>query len=173
MESNRDILKAPQNPPLAIEPADKEWGVGISGLTEEPSPFPRVNKLLRWLKDTDSTCDSKRALIVTECFEKYAAYPQNVKWAMTLREVLSRYDIKIWPDELLVGELVAPPNGAPVYPEFSIDWLVAEFEQRPMEDRKNDRYVISEQVKRDICEIAPKWKGKTVSEAGIDRKSVV
>jgi formate C-acetyltransferase len=167
MESNVDILKAPQNPPLAIEPYDKEWGVGVSGLTEEPSPFPRVNKLLRWLKDTDSTCDSQRAMIVTECFEKYAACPQNVKWAKTLREVLSRYEIKIWPDELLVGELVAPPNGAPVYPEFSIDWLVNEFDQRPMENRKNDRYVISKRVQQEIRDLAPKWKNRTVSEAGI------
>ncbi|MDR0817538.1 MAG: formate C-acetyltransferase/glycerol dehydratase family glycyl radical enzyme [Clostridiales Family XIII bacterium] len=167
MESNTDILKAPQNPPLAIEPYDKEWGVGVSGLTEEPSPFPRVNKLLRWLKETDSTCDSQRALIVTECFEKYAAYPQNVKWAMTLREVLTRYEINIWPDELLVGELVAPPNGAPVYPEFSIDWLINEFDQRPMENRKNDRYVISKKIQQDIRTLAPKWKNKTVSEASI------
>ena len=167
METSVDILKAPQNPPLAIEPWDKEWGVGISGLAEEPSPFPRVNKILKRLKETDSTCNTQRAKIVTEGFEKYAAHPQNVKWALTLRDVLYRYEIAIWPDELLVGELVAPPNGAPVYPEFSIDWLMDEFENRPMENRKNDRYVISDQAKKDIADITPRWKGKTVSEAGI------
>ena len=167
METNIDILKAPQNPPLAIEPWDKEWGVGISGLTEEPSPFPRVNKILKRLKETDSTCDTQRAKIVTEGFEKYAEHPQNVKWALTLRDVLYQYKIAIWPDELIVGELVAPPNGAPVYPEFSIDWLVDEFENRPMENRKNDRYVVSEQAKKDVADIAPRWKGKTVSEAGL------
>jgi formate C-acetyltransferase len=167
MKTNTDIFKAPQNPPLAIEPWDKEWGVGISGLTAEPSPFPRVNKILKRLKETDSTCDTQRAKIVTEGFEKYVRYPQNVKWALALRDVLYKYEIAIWPDELLVGELAAPPNGAPVYPEFSIDWLVDEFENRPMENRRNDRYVISEQTKMDIADIAPKWKGKTVSEAAI------
>jgi len=171
MEADKDVFKAPQNPPSAIEPLDKEWGVGISGLTEDPSPFPRVNRLLAWLKETDSTCDAFRAKVVTDGFERYAAYPQNIKWALTLRDVLAGYPIRIWPDELLVGELVAPPNGAPVYPEFSIDWLVDEFENRPMENRKNDRYVISDEVKRDIKNIAPKWKGKTVSEAAIARYS--
>ena len=34
--------------PLAIEPFDKEWGVGVSGMTENPSPFPRINEMLRW-----------------------------------------------------------------------------------------------------------------------------
>jgi formate C-acetyltransferase len=151
--------------PLAIEPYDKEWGVGVSGLTEEPSPFPRINRLLKWLKNLDSTADAQRALIFTECYEKYAAYPQNIKIALTLRELYNRVKINIWPDELIVGELAAPPNSAPIYPEFSIDWLAEEFTLRPMENRTNDRYVISDEVKKAVYEIQPKWKNKTVSEA--------
>ncbi len=152
-------------PPLSIEPYDREWGVGVSGLDENPSPFPRINRMLKWLKDLHSTADSQRAVIVTECFEKYAAYPQNIKWALTMREICERVDIHIWPEELIAGELAAAPNGAPIYPEFSIDWLVDEFENRPMEDRRNDRYVIAEKVKKDIFNIQPYWKNKTVSEA--------
>jgi formate C-acetyltransferase len=151
--------------PLAIEPYDKEWGVGVSGLTDEPSPFPRINRLLKWLKNLDSTADAQRALILTDCYEKYAAYPQNIKIAMTLRELYNKVQINIWPDELLVGELAAPPNSAPIYPEFSIDWLIEEFELRPMEKRTNDRYVISDEVKKAVYNIQPKWKNKTVSEA--------
>lgn len=153
------------NEPLAIEPYDKEWGVGVSGLTENPSPFPRINRMLKWIKELDSTADSQRALIVTECFEKYAMYPQNIKWALTLREIFQRVDIHIWPEELIVGELAAPPNSAPIYPEFSIDWLVDEFKNKPMESRRNDRYVIDEKVKEDIIGIQSYWKNKTVSEA--------
>ena len=33
--------------PLAIEPFDKEWGVGLSGNTPEPSPFARINNILK------------------------------------------------------------------------------------------------------------------------------
>jgi formate C-acetyltransferase len=160
-------MDAKQSPPLAIEPWDREWGVGISGLTACPSPFPRVNRLLKWLKDTDSGCDAVRARVVTEGFETYAACPQNIKWALTLRDLLSEYPVRIWPDELLVGELAAPPNHAPVYPEFSIDWLIEEFDERPMEERRNDRYVISTETKDAIRELAPKWKGRTVSEAAL------
>lgn len=153
--------------PLAIEPFDKEWGVGISGLTENPSPFPRINRMLKWVKGIDSTADSQRAMIVTECDKKYAMYPQNIKWALTLKELYERVEIHIWPDELIVGELCAPPNSAPVYPEFAIDWLVDEFKYRPMEQRKNDRYVVSQKVQDDIFSIQDYWKGKTVSERAI------
>jgi len=151
--------------PAAIEPFDKEWGVGVSGLTEEPSPFPRINRMLKWVKNIDSTADSERAKIFTECYEKFAMYPQNIKCAMTLREVFRRVPINIWPGELIVGELSAPPNSAPIYPEFSVDWLVEEITERPMELRRNDRYVISEEVKKDILDLQKAWKGKTVSEA--------
>lgn len=151
--------------PLAIEPYDKVWGVGVSGLTENPSPFPRINRALKWLKNLDSTADSQRALIVTECYEKYAAYPQIIKCALTMREILQRVDIHIWPEELIVGELAAPPNSAPVYPEFSIEWLCDEIVNKPMDQRKNDRYIIDEKTKQDLLGIRSYWKNKTVSEA--------
>ena len=31
---------------LAIEPFDREWGVGLSGNTPDPSPFDRINRIL-------------------------------------------------------------------------------------------------------------------------------
>ena len=151
--------------PLAIEPYDREWGVGVSGMTENPSPFPRINRMLKWLKETDSTADSQRARIITEAYQKYEMYPQNIKCAMALRDVLEGVDVRIWPGELIVGELAAPPNSAPIYPEFSVDWLIDEFDNRPMENRTNDRYVVSKEVQDDIRAIQPYWKGKTLSEA--------
>ena len=128
-----------QMPPLAVEPLDREWGVGVSGLTEEPSPFPRINRMLRWVNSLDSTADDQRAKIVTECYDKYAAYTPALRWALTLRELYEKVDIHIWPEELIVGELAAKPNSAPLYPEFSVDWLADEFLYRPMEERTNDR----------------------------------
>ena len=41
MIDERYVNKGP-DAPLAIEPYDRVWGVGISGLTENPSPFPRI-----------------------------------------------------------------------------------------------------------------------------------
>ena len=151
--------------PQAVEPVDKVWPVGVSGLTEDPSPFPRVNRLLKWTKERDSTADSQRALIVTEGYKKYAMYPANVKWGLILRDIFTKVDIHIWPDELIVGELAAAPCGAPIYPEFSMDWLCREFENDVMEARTNDRYVVSQQVKDDILSIEDFWKGKTLGEA--------
>ncbi len=165
MDKYTDKLMNDQRAPLAIEPFDKCWGVGVSGLTKDPSPFPRINRLLEWTKNIPSTADSQRAVIVTEGFKKYAQYPQNIKWALCLRDVLQKVDIHIWPDELIVGELAAPPNSAPVYPEFSIDWLCDEMVSAPLEDRGNDRYEIDEKTREAIFSIQADWKNRTVSEA--------
>ena len=151
--------------PLAIEPYDKEWGVGVSGMTDEPSPFPRVNRLLKWTKERESAADSQRAILVTEGYKKYAMYPANVMWAMILRDIFQKVRINIWPEELIVGELAAEPCSAPIYPEFSMDWVCREFESNVMEGRTNDRYVISEDVKNDILGLEGFWKNRTVSEA--------
>lgn len=151
--------------PLPIEPFDKVWAVGESGLMEDPSPFPRINRLLKWTKERDSTADSQRALIVTEGYKKYAMYPANVKWGLILRDIFTNVSINIWPDELIVGELAAEPCSAPIYPEFSMDWLCDEFKNNVMEARTNDRYVISQQVKDDIIGISDFWKNKTLGEA--------
>ncbi|MDR0905511.1 MAG: pyruvate formate lyase family protein, partial [Oscillospiraceae bacterium] len=151
--------------PLAIEPFDRVWGVGISGLTEDPSPFPRINDMLRRNKETPSTADAHRGIIVTEAFKKYAQYPQNIKWALALRDVLMNVPVAIHEGELIVGELAAPPNSAPIYPEFSIDWLCNEIRNKPLDERKNDRYIIDDETKKGILSIADFWKGKTVSEA--------
>jgi formate C-acetyltransferase len=122
--------------------------------------------MLDWVNNMDSTADDQRAKIVTECYDKYAACTPALRWALTLRELYERLEIHIWPEELIVGELAAKPNSAPLYPEFSVDWLADEFLYRPMEERTNDRYVISEEVKRTVFDLLqPFWKGKTVSEA--------
>ena len=151
--------------PLAIEPYDKEWGVGVSAIEENPSPFPRINNILKWLKERDFTADSQRAVIYTEgYFKKYSAYPQILKCAMTYRDVLQQVKINIWPDELIVGELAAPAKSAPVYPEFSIDWLCDEMTNSPLELRRNDRYVIDEDTKKALFDIQKYWKGNTLEE---------
>jgi formate C-acetyltransferase len=155
------------NTPLPIEPYDKEWGIGVSALCAEPSPFARVNAALKWTKERPSSASSERAVIVTECFQKYSSDAVNIKWAKTLKAVLERVTINIWQGELIVGELAAPPNAAPVYPEFVIDWLCDEMINSPLDKRLNDRYEIDDKTKADLLSIQSYWKGKTTSEATV------
>ena len=154
------ITKA--NRPEAIEPYDKVWGVGVSGLDENISPFPRVNKMLEKTKNATSMVDTQRAVILTEAYEKYKADPQIIKVAKAFRDIVSKVDIRIEEDELIVGEIAAPAWHAPLYPDFSIRWLRQEMDDTSIPDfsqRANDAYVVTEEVREVIREIYPKWDG--------------
>ena len=152
--------------PLPIEPYDKVWGVGVNGTEKNPSPFPRINRLIQFQREGKfpymGTVDAQRALIVTEGYKKYAAYPQNIKWAMILRDIFQKVDIHIYPDELIAGEMAAPANAAPVYPEFSYDWICHEIREKPMDQRKNDKYYMTEETKQQLLSIEKDWENRTV-----------
>lgn len=61
-----------------------------------------------------------------------------------------------------MGSTTIAPRGCQTYPEFSFDWLEAEFET--VEHRKADPFYISEKTKEDLREVHKYWKGKTTSE---------
>ena len=155
-----------QNRPCAIEPYDKEWGVGVSGLDEDVSPFPRINEMLRKTKSAHRTADAQRMLIVTEAFKKYVADAQAIKIAKMLRDVVSNVDIYIDGEELIVGEAAAPAWAAPLYPEHSIRWLKEEFDNFDLSQRRNDKYYVSDDVKQAVADVQEFWDGKNV-ECGI------
>jgi pyruvate formate-lyase/glycerol dehydratase family glycyl radical enzyme len=150
--------------PCGLEPYDKEWGVGTSGMVANPSPFPRVNKLLENCFATAFTVDHQRACLVTEAYRKYEGESQVLKCAKTLADVLRQVDIHIYPEELIVGEIGAPFKSAPIFPEFSFDWIADELKHFPWKDRPHDQYDISDESARRLLELEEYWKGKTIAD---------
>jgi hypothetical protein len=90
--------------PLPVEPFDKEWGVGISGNTPEPSPFGRINRILAITqKTTNGFVSPDRAELVTEAYKQHRGEPQILKCAYGFANVLDHTPIYIFPHELIVG----------------------------------------------------------------------
>ena len=83
--------------------------------------------------------------------------------------MLDRISISILDGELIVGNAGACPKHGPVFPEFSIDWMVDEMENFPFENRPHDRYQVSEQCKKDLKQIHTHWHGKTISDKVLDQ----
>lgn len=159
------------NRPCAIEPFDKEWGVGVSGLDENISPFPRINRMLEKAKSVDCrNADVQRLNIVTEAYDKYQKDSQIIKMAKTLRDILTKVDINIGKDEIIVGEIAAPAWSAPLYPEFSWKWFKTEMDAAESGDlpdfdkRHNDKYFLSPEVRKRILETQDFWDGKSIED---------
>ncbi len=124
--------------PLAIEPYDREWGVGVSGLADEKSPFPRINRLHEWVRTKNHSVDPKRGQIVTESYKKYENDSVQMRCAKTLSDILHQCDIFMYDDELIAGDIAAPACECGIYPEYGMDWIIDEFHNWPMDQRPND-----------------------------------
>ncbi|MGI6220473.1 MAG: glycyl radical protein [Coriobacteriales bacterium] len=156
------------NRPEAIEPYDKVWGVGVSGLDEEISPFPRINRMLERAKSAKSRIDTQRMEIITESYKKSKGQPQIKRVAQGFHDIIEKCDVRVGDDEIILGEIAAPAFAAPIYPEFSINFMIEEMdaidrgEAVPFEERNNDKYYITDEQKAKIRELAPAWDNETV-----------
>ena len=102
MESTLTYKTAVKVEPLPSEPFDKEWGVGISGNTPEPSPFPRINRILHnTAKTTNGFVAPDRAVLVTEAYKKNPGAPQIIKCAEGMANVLRQCHMETVADNTL------------------------------------------------------------------------
>ncbi len=152
---------------------EDSWGVGVSGVVSQPSPYPRINKLRDWwIDECPFTVDSQRALLVTEAYQKYENEPQQIKVAQAFANVLRNLNIQITEDQLLVGDMGAPPKSCAIYPEFSYDWIVNELTGNGvpvLRERPNNVYDYDDKTRDELLGIADYWKGKTVSDVFPER----
>ena len=157
--------------PCGIVPFDKDWGTGYNSWEENPSPFPRVNRLKKFVDDYPFTVDHERAYLVTQAHKKHSDKPQIIRCAKALAHVLENFTIHILRDELIIGEMGAPIKSAPIFPEFSLDWILDEMKNHPWNKRLHDKYTISKKSEAKLKGIASFWKGNTVEETVIARMS--
>ncbi|MDD3347165.1 formate C-acetyltransferase/glycerol dehydratase family glycyl radical enzyme [Oscillibacter sp.] len=116
------------------------------------------------LAQTPEIC-SERARIVTEAYEQFQDLPAALLRARTLEKILREMSIWIADDELIVGNQASMAKGTPVFPEFSVDWIMRELDQFEM--RRSSKYKLSAENKAVLKEVLPKWKGRTVKERAL------
>jgi formate C-acetyltransferase len=149
---------------------EDSWGVGVSGVVDDPSPYARINALRNWyLDDCPYTVDAERALLVTEAYQQFADEPQLIKVAKAFAHILRNVRLQITPGQLLVGDSAAPPKACPIYPEFSYGWIANELEKRPVRERPHNRYDYSDETERALLGITDYWRGRTLSDAMLAR----
>ena len=154
--------------PLAVEPFDKEWGVGLSGNTPEPSPFPRINNILKvTARTTNGFVSPERAELVTEAYKAHPGESQEVKCAYGIANVLENTPLYIYDDELIVGGLGCDKKGAPVHPEFGLNWVCNEMRDGLMdysEQRTHDYFSYTPETQRRLEALEDFWKNRCVED---------
>ncbi len=123
---------------------------------------PRIGKLIADLYENMPQIETERAVLLTESYQKTEDLPIIKRRALAFAHILKRIPITIRPGELIVGSATKAPRSCQVFPEYSYEWLEAEFDT--IEKRSADPFYISEENKEILRKIYPYWKGKTTSE---------
>ena len=122
----------------------------------------RIDRLVSNLFAKMPEIESARARLITESYRETENEPMIMRRARAFAHILENIPIIIRDDELVVGSSTIAPRGCQTYPEFSYEWLEAEFDT--VATRSADPFYISEEAKREIREADRYWKGKTTSE---------
>lgn len=122
----------------------------------------RIPKLVENLYAKMPEIESARAVLITESYRQTENEPMIIRRAKAFQHILENIPIIIRDLELIVGSTTIAPRGCQTYPEFSYEWLEAEFDT--VETRSADPFYISEQTKKELKAANAYWKGKTTSE---------
>ena len=128
----------------------------------EISKSERISKLIDHMLAKMPEIESARAKLLTQSYKETEGEPIITRRAKAFYHILENIPIIIRENELIVGSTTIAPRSCQTYPEFSFEWLEAEFDT--VETRSADPFYISEKTKEELREIHKYWKGKTTSE---------
>ncbi|PHV70267.1 formate C-acetyltransferase/glycerol dehydratase family glycyl radical enzyme [Sporanaerobium hydrogeniformans] len=122
----------------------------------------RIEKLKEDLFANMPVIEADRAILLTESYKQTEHEPIIMRRAKAFAHILKNIPITIRDNELIVGSSTKAPRGCQVFPEFSFEWLEAEFDT--IATRSADPFYIADETKAQLHEVYTYWKGKTTSE---------
>ena len=122
----------------------------------------RIEKLKEEIFREMPQIEADRAVLLTESYMETEGEPTVTRRAKAFKNILDKIPVTIRPYELVVGSATKRPRSCQVFPEFSFEWLEAEFDT--VATRSADPFYISEDTKKTLRAVYKYWKGKTTSE---------
>ena len=113
------------------EPFDQVYSLGYQVHHDDWSPFPRVNRLRQTFLDRPYEIDVERLRLVTEAYQKHEGEPRKLQCAYAFENILLNTSLYIYDEDLILGEIAAPAKASPIYPEFSVNWIIDEILHSP------------------------------------------
>ena len=130
--------------------------------TEKIAKSDRIPKLVSALFEKMPQIEADRAVLLTESYKSTEGEPIITRRAKAFEHILRNIPITIRDNELVVGSATKAPRSCQVFPEYSYEWLEAEFDT--VATRSADPFYISEETKSVLHEVYKYWKGKTTRE---------
>ena len=124
----------------------------------------RMQEFREEVLDEKPYVDAERAVIVTDVYQKHQNQPRVMLRALMLKEILEKQSIYIEDKTLLVGNQATKNRNAPVFPEYTMKFIIDELDL--FEKRDGDVFYITEETKQQLREIAPFWDNNNLRARG-------
>lgn len=121
--------------------------------------WDRIGRLRAKMMRHDASLCSERALFYTSSFQHTEGEPMILRKAQAFAHTLRDMTVYLEEDSLFFGNQASRNFAAPIYPEYSIQWIVDEIDTFAL--RKGDAFQVDPNVKEEILSIADFWKGYT------------
>lgn len=108
--------------------------------------------------------DAQRAVLATKAYQQYQNQPKVMVRALMLQEILDKMTIYIEPETLLAGNQATKNRNAPVFPEYTLEFVLDELDL--FEKRDGDVFYITDETKTQLRAIAPFWHNNNLRAKG-------
>lgn len=124
---------------------------------------PRIEILKEKMLSEKRYASIEQALIITETYKQNEDKPIIIKRALALKNSLSKLDVGIEDEELIVGNRTKGVRYGVVFPESGGSWIDKEFETLPT--RAQDKFNIkTEDIEKFRKVIKPYWQGRSLED---------
>lgn len=124
----------------------------------------RIQAFREEVLDEKPYVDAERAVFVTEVYKENQNQPRVMLRALMLKKILENMSIYIEDKTLLVGNQATKNRNAPVFPEYTMQFIMDELDL--FEKRDGDVFYITEQTKQQLRQIAPFWENNNLRARG-------
>lgn len=128
------------------------WNLGPKDLTQ-------LNELRKHVTLQQATLCSERALFYTKVFQENRDDSYVLKKAKAFAYTLEHMSLYVVDNSKIVGNMASKIFAAPIFPEYSIQWIKDEIDTFSM--RTGDVFDVDDQVKKDLMSIIPFWENNT------------
>ena len=132
-------------------------------LTMNTPGYLRCQKLRERIIAVKPEICIERARILTRVYKETENEHVLYRRAKAFDAILKEMSLYILEDELIVGHQSSKQRSAPLFPEFSVEWIAREIDG--FQTRPQDKFIVSEEVKKEfLTDIFPYWKGRTLED---------
>lgn len=118
-----------------------------------------MQRLRAELLSTPPSICAERARLITQAYRQTGGQPMILRRAHALRTILAGMSVFLEDGQLIAGNQAGRVRAAPVFPEYSFDWVVEELDR--FDRRPGDAFTITPAARRALRALQGDWSGRT------------